>query len=699
MKKNFIIISFLCLLFLPNLSSSQQLERIWSKGVNYGLRRFVFSPDGNHIATGADDMSVKIWNAKTGDFEYKLYQENGYIWNIDWSSDNKYIAFGGLSHHLNVYSLTNETNYQKGFSFALNAIRFSKSGKLLAYKTDNAAYQIMNTDDSSTIDTGTGFLSISSDEKIIACMFPYTNDSVYLVLKNLKNSDTLAIFIKAYPPRTSFEFYSDYFVIFDYDTISYYSIPDFHLIKSRPILQNIVQISKDGNYAIILDSTNSLSIWDFVNYKKLYSAHCLLPSLVHGNIVISPDNKYFAIARQDLDVLLDCYDLITGNKLWSTKNDFDASQCVSISPDNKYILSSNGGTGLDLLSREDGDTINILCRNPSSWATTYSSDFSNDSAHFAFNYVALLQLFDINFLNKRDTIVLGGKFIICLRYSPDGKYLAVGLSIYNSHTYSYDYYIDLFNINSKLKVWECKLNDRPTTLSFSKDGRLLAIGTYTWWVNIIDASNGTLYRNFRNWENGNVVNYVALSPDGKYVVAANYLGNLRSWDVEKNELYLSYNAPGNNTAVAITKDGNTIISGGFDGKIKFWDLHTGKLLYTTKKKETGLYINDLKLSNDEKYLVIGDAYNDGIMLFSLDMSVGVKEAENNTDKVVISPNPASDYINISDIDNENSFVEIWSVLGQKVFSSSSTGRIDISFLQTGLYFLKINSKMYKFVKI
>ena len=96
-----------------------------------------------------------------------------------------------------------------------------------------------------------------------------------------------------------------------------------------------------------------------------------------------------------------------------------------------------------------------------------------------------------------------------------------------------------------------------------------------------------------------------------------------------------------------------------------------------------------------------DEYNDGIMLFSLDLNTDVKELEN---KIIfqneIFPNPSSNFISIPESMENIQKISIYSVLGNKIEGIVPNGnKIDISSLSSGVYFLKAGDKVYKFVKI
>jgi murein DD-endopeptidase MepM/ murein hydrolase activator NlpD len=81
------------------------------------------------------------------------------------------------------------------------------------------------------------------------------------------------------------------------------------------------------------------------------------------------------------------------------------------------------------------------------------------------------------------------------------------------------------------------------------------------------------------------------------------------------------------------------------------------------------------------------------------ISVGITELTKE-DVLLIIPNPADDFIELPDaLLYNNSQVLIYSSIGVIVYQGKTEKRIDISFLSSGIYFLKVKDKVYKFVKL
>ena len=125
------------------------------------------------------------------------------------------------------------------------------------------------------------------------------------------------------------------------------------------------------------------------------------------------------------------------------------------------------------------------------------------------------------------------------------------------------------------------------------------------------------------------------------------------------------------------------------------------------------FINDCNLipiprvrSLPKGIIVFATLCNDSLKLkIFKDNTVGVSEGINYSGKFLISPNPTSDFINISTENNEglpSREVQILNLLGLVVSKSElidGNNRIDISDLPRGTYFIKVGDKVEKFVKM
>ena len=112
----------------------------------------------------------------------------------------------------------------------------------------------------------------------------------------------------------------------------------------------------------------------------------------------------------------------------------------------------------------------------------------------------------------------------------------------------------------------------------------------------------------------------------------------------------------------------------------------------TELTQAGTYYNRLKNENG----------CDSVICLTLTVTVGIVEANNYAD-LQVYPNPVKNELTIKNEElREGSVVEIFNIMGQKLLSfeplPSLEPTIDVSCLSSGMYFLKVDNKMVKFVK-
>jgi hypothetical protein len=107
----------------------------------------------------------------------------------------------------------------------------------------------------------------------------------------------------------------------------------------------------------------------------------------------------------------------------------------------------------------------------------------------------------------------------------------------------------------------------------------------------------------------------------------------------------------------------------------------------------------LSLSPDGRSLLAAD--NNGYIALFEKSILDVNDNTFDENKLKIYPNPASDFVNLPESDELIKDAAIFSIFGEKVMQINNidSNIIDISGLSKGVYFLRINNKSYKFVKV
>jgi hypothetical protein len=82
--------------------------------------------------------------------------------------------------------------------------------------------------------------------------------------------------------------------------------------------------------------------------------------------------------------------------------------------------------------------------------------------------------------------------------------------------------------------------------------------------------------------------------------------------------------------------------------------------------------------------------------FGSPISLGLDSVSNESFKLY--PNPVEDHLYIQSSDTTIKNIDIYNILGKRIYSSTSENRLDMSSYSAGIYFVKINNSTFKIVK-
>jgi len=126
----------------------------WALSVN----TVAWSPDGLHIASGADDERVHIWNASTGN---TLVIYRGHVEELNslaWSPDGSRIASGGADERIQIWDAASGNTYftYRGHASNVKAVAWSPSGHYIASAGKDKTVQVWDATSGETLFTYRG---------------------------------------------------------------------------------------------------------------------------------------------------------------------------------------------------------------------------------------------------------------------------------------------------------------------------------------------------------------------------------------------------------------------------------------------------------------------------------------------------------------------------------------------------------------
>jgi WD40 repeat protein len=172
--------------------------------------------------------------------------------------------------------------------------------------------------------------------------------------------------------------------------------------------------------------------------------------------------------------------------------------------------------------------------------------------------------------------------IASLKFSPDGKLLAVG-------AYREVRLVD--PATNRLIATLSGHADYVRSIAFSPDGKLLAAGggppQQGGEIKIWDVQSHQLVKTMQGHKD--CIYTIAWSPDGKWIASGSYDRMVKLWDAasgkEVRNLQDHIDAV---FAVAFSPDGKRLASASQDRTVKIWDVASGKRLYTLGDATDGL---------------------------------------------------------------------------------------------------------------
>ena len=567
-----------------------------------------FSPDGKKILTAARDSitgflgikekfpletSVKIWDVKTGLLIAELKGNNSAISDIKFSPDGKkllttYNRNSPARKTVKIWNLiTGELLSEINEEQAINYSAFSPDSKWVIThsrnsKIWNAETGVLSNYFNDSTSSSTKKISFSADgKKILGC---FSDNSISILdtetgtLNSYQVNSDNVIFSPDGRRFISFGIYDRSAQVWD--------------VEKKKIVANLKNVtssgsnpgtfSSDGLFFISYDYEN-VKIWNITTGRLIseLKGHVVKTDFVYfdstGNIKINYDNKYEKT-----------WDLYRGKII----NSFQKNQINSYRYNASFF------------------SIPILSPDLTLVANLVSHDTIQIRNNFTKKHISYLirSSFSVESTPDPPQLLSSVKYYSLDCFSDDGTKM---------FTTSKDSCIQIWDTKSGSLLADIKMCCLPTTASFSRTGKKIAIGYSADSIRIFDIENKKLLDPFRGWSRVKWTEHLTFSPDENKIATNTSKGEVKIFDVNSGTLLGNFKVDTSYfTTIIFSQSGNKIITlsnmayvynNASDRHSIIFDLEQGEILADLEGHNS--IIASADFSPNEKYLVTSSLDN------------------------------------------------------------------------------------------
>ncbi len=514
-------------IYLWDFSNREQIGTL--VGHANSIYFLAFSPDGESLASGSSDNTVRLWDVAEQK-QIGFFNIDKALYTVAISPDWEILASGGgEENEIRLWSIQEQRQIGllKGHTDGVLSIAFNPDGKILASGSNDRTIRIWDVGEQKQ----TGLLENDWGSPVI-----FSPDGKILVS------------------------------CADERTIRLWDVDEQMPIGTLEGSTNLAYpkiFSPDGKTLVSTDGGSAIRFWDVQGQKQagIIDGFTRTSELLSYSLAFSPDGKMLASKSWDTVNFWDVQEQKTMGRLEEDSVGWYLGlNSIAFSPDGKILASINGKEIYlyDIQTQERTGILKGHTMTISSIAFTPDGKILVSSG----NQDRTVRLWDV--AEQKELGVLGNdSWAHTVAISPDGKTIAAAIGD--------ERLIRLWDTNTQKEIGV--LEDPAAaafSVAFSPDGETIASCNQHGIIRIWDYKKQRLIDEFQAPIDSRIIIF---SPDGKWLVSLWDDGIALVWDVaEQEEIFAIEGHNRGVRTVAFSPDGKWLASAGYEGTILLWEV-------------------------------------------------------------------------------------------------------------------------------
>lgn len=546
------------------------------RGIASAVNSIVFSPEGESLIIADVDRVVKRLHIASGTIQGKFCGHTGSIWKVALSADGRLLASGGEDLTIRIWDMQTGKCLKilEGHQGWVSALAFAPAsqtltdGYLLASNGVDGTIRLWDVETGRTLHVLEGHthgvlaVAFSPDGQTIAS----SSLDQTIRLWNIQTGQATAwqghdaaIWTIAFSPDGRLASGSED------QTIKLWNIETQHCYRTLTGHTGMVQsvsYSPDGLTLVSAALNQSIRLWE------TQSGQCLKTWQGYSKgvfcAVFHPDGQRLASAHADKGLRL--WDTDTGECLHCLQGHSDRIASVVFSPDGRLLASGSYDQTIRLWDVESGNFLRA-CR-MSSWVNSVA--FNADGSMLASSGIdQFVRLWDVQTGDCLRVIEPEFTWVPAVAFSPRENYLAIG-----GETGS----VKLCDAANAQWLLTLEGHTRQAhTIAFDPTANQLASGSDDHSVKLWDLQTGQCLQTLEGHRR-EVVS-ISFHPQGNLLASASYDQTLKLWDTRQGKNIMTLQGHTSPIwSVMFDPGGQRLVSGSEDGSIRLWDSDTGDCL-------------------------------------------------------------------------------------------------------------------------